>query len=149
MTSRQALVIREGFTHASNVIAVVSRRAGESRMVTRELVPLNTRAWPNLPAVVHVALAIVPVPPFPDASETVVPVPSSNEYAATSPDCARAVAGAQNRAIEAIKVCSTTHPIGRVMHQHADIRRTPMRATGRHGLSERRTYGRGTERGAP
>src|SRR5512135_1695541 len=57
----------------------------ESGMVTRALVPLNTSALPDLPALVHVAFAIVPVFPFPDASATVVPVPSLNEYAAIRP----------------------------------------------------------------
>jgi hypothetical protein len=42
---------------------------------------------PNLP-VTHVAFAIVPSFPFPDESSTVDPVPSSNEYAATSPGVA-------------------------------------------------------------
>jgi hypothetical protein len=39
-----------------------------------------------LPDADHVALVIVPLFPFPDASVTVVPDPSSNPYAATNPD---------------------------------------------------------------
>jgi hypothetical protein len=56
-----------------------------SLTVTRALVPLNTRAFPYLPEVVQVAFVIVPVFPFPDESDTVVPVPSLKAYAATSP----------------------------------------------------------------
>ena len=68
-----------GFTHASNVIAEVSSSEGESLMVTIELVPLNTSALSYFPDVVHVALDIVPVFPFPDKSATVAPVPSLKE----------------------------------------------------------------------
>ena len=60
-------------------------------IVTLLLVPLNESASPNLPAVDQVAPEIVPVLPFPDASETVVPEPSSNPYAATSPEGAAGV----------------------------------------------------------
>ena len=38
-----------------------------------------------MPDVDQVVLAIVPLLPFPDASVTVVPDPSSNPYAATKP----------------------------------------------------------------
>ena len=72
-------------THASRVIAVVRCNEAESLISTHAFVPLNTSAWPYLPAVVHVAFAMVPVFPVLDASETVVPVPSLNEYAATRP----------------------------------------------------------------
>src|SRR5437868_1224097 len=85
MTSRHTFVTVDGFTHASSVIPVVRCRETESLIVTRELDPLNTRAPPNLPEVVHVALVTVPTFPMPDESATVVPVPSLNEYAATSP----------------------------------------------------------------
>jgi hypothetical protein len=54
--------------------------------VTIALVPLNSSASPNLPAVDQVAFVIVPLLAFPDASVTVVPDPSSNPYAATRPD---------------------------------------------------------------
>ena len=57
-----------------------------SGIVTSELVPLNCNALPYLPDVAQVAFVIVPLLPFPDASVTVVPDPSSNPYAATSPD---------------------------------------------------------------
>src|SRR5206468_13033752 len=52
-------------------------------MVTKALVPLNVKAFPYLPEVVHVAPLIVPLFPLPDASFTTVPLPSSNPYAAT------------------------------------------------------------------
>src|SRR6476659_361981 len=130
MTSRQAFVTLVGFTHASSVIAVARRRTGESLTVTRELMPLNTSALPNLPDVVHAALAMVPVPPLPDASATVVPVPSSNEYAATSPDWARADGAAQVKPTRAMMVPTTTRPDGLVGQQRAAvIKRPPMCAT--------------------
>ncbi len=59
--------------------------------MTIALVPLNCSALPYLPAAAQVAFASVPVLPLPDASVTVVPDPSSNAYAATSPDGAAGV----------------------------------------------------------
>src|SRR6476619_7927731 len=84
MTSRHALLTVDGLTHASSVIAVVKRSEAASGMLTRALVPLNDSAVPYFPAVVQVAFMIVPALPLPDESVTVVPVPASNEYAATS-----------------------------------------------------------------
>jgi hypothetical protein len=52
--------------------------AAASGTLTRELVPLNWSALPYLPAVAQMVLLTVPPLPFPDASATVVPVPSSN-----------------------------------------------------------------------
>src|SRR6476620_2376111 len=49
------------------------------------LLPPNERAEPCFAVDVHVAFEMVPVLPCPDASATVEPVFSSNEYAATSP----------------------------------------------------------------
>ena len=51
--------------------------------MTRELPPLKLSAFPYLPELAQVVLAAVPVLPVPEASVTVVPVPSSNAYAAT------------------------------------------------------------------
>src|SRR3954453_14282931 len=85
MTSRHILLTDAGLTQASNVIPVVKRKEGESLTVTRALVPLNERAFPNLPAVLQVAALIVPVLLLPDASVTAVPVPSVKPYAATRP----------------------------------------------------------------
>ena len=76
----------EGSTQASNVIPVDSCNDAEFGTVTTELVPLKLNAPPNFPAVLHVAFATVPLFPFPDASVTVVPEPSSNPYAATKAD---------------------------------------------------------------
>src|SRR5262249_41110288 len=84
MTSRQSLVTAVGLTQDSSVIPAVGRRDAESGMDTRELVPSNTRALPNLADVVLVAPATVPVLPYPEESATVVPVASSKAYAATS-----------------------------------------------------------------
>src|SRR6516164_1187773 len=75
----------EGLTHASSVIPVDRCSEAASGIVTSELVPLNCSAPPYLPDVTQVAFVIVPLFPLPDASLTVVPEPSSNAYAATSP----------------------------------------------------------------
>src|SRR4051812_14998640 len=90
MTSRHVPFTVVGRTHASNVMPLVSRSVAASGTVTRAVVPLNDSAPPDLPAAVHVAPVIVPVLPFPDASLTVVPVPSLNAYAATKFVCADA-----------------------------------------------------------
>jgi hypothetical protein len=74
-----------GNTHASSVIPVVRSRDAESFTVTRAFVPLNSNALPNFPALVQVAVPTEPAFPFPDASATVAPPPSSNPYAATRP----------------------------------------------------------------
>jgi hypothetical protein len=73
----------------------LSRREDESGTVTRALEPLNESALPYLPAVDQAAVPIDPPFPLPDASATLVPPPSLNEYAATSPvDAAGVVAEA-------------------------------------------------------
>ena len=81
----------EGLTHASKVIALERCSDALSGIVTSALVPLNCNALPYLPDAAHVAFAIVPLLPFPDASVTVDPDPSSNPYAATNPDDAAGV----------------------------------------------------------
>ena len=78
----------DGCTQAASVMSVVNRNSGASGIVTFALVPLKTSAPPNLPAVVHVAPLIVPVLLWPEASVTVVPLPSLKLYAATK-DAAR------------------------------------------------------------
>src|SRR6267142_562955 len=83
MTSRHALVTADGFTHASSVIPVVRCSEAESLMFTRAFVPLNDNALPNLPPVDHVVLATVPTLPLPEASATLVPLPSLNPNART------------------------------------------------------------------
>src|SRR3974390_291772 len=85
MTSRHALFTTDGFTHASSVIPVVRSSDAESLTVTSALVPSNTRALPYMPEVVQVAPLTVPLFPFPDVSNTVVPAPSLNPYSATRP----------------------------------------------------------------
>src|SRR3989442_652235 len=83
MTSRHALVTADGFTHASSVIPLVRRSEGASLIVTRPLVPLKTKALPNLPWVVQVTpLPSVPVLLLPETSATVVPAPSATPQAA-------------------------------------------------------------------
>src|SRR5512134_3717599 len=73
-----------GRTHASIVMPVVRSSELESGTWTRSLTPSKLSAWPNLPAV-QVGPLTVPLFAFPLMSETAVPVPSSNEYAATRP----------------------------------------------------------------
>src|SRR5712691_4785317 len=77
MIERNALLLADvGWTQASRVIPVVRDREALSRTVTHALLPLNNKAPPYRPAVVHVALRIVPLLPLPEASTTVVPAPS-------------------------------------------------------------------------
>ena len=83
----------DGFTHASTVIPVVRSREGESSIVTHAFVPLNDSPDPNLPLVVQVAPAIVPVLAWPDESSVRTPTPSLNPYAATRPGWAGGTAG--------------------------------------------------------
>src|SRR5262245_8677519 len=96
MTSRQLVVTADGLTHASSVIALVRCREAASGIVTSALMPSNDNPAPYIP-VVHVALVMNPVFPVPDASATVVPVPSLNAYAATRPVCAVADATPNSR----------------------------------------------------
>src|SRR6476646_901044 len=91
MTSRHAGVTVDGLTQASSVMPLVRCSDVESGIVTRELVPLNDSAPPNLPAVDQVVFETVPLFPFPDESATVAPEPSLKEYAATRPDGAAGV----------------------------------------------------------
>src|SRR5581483_5292878 len=84
MTSRQADVTVDGSTHASSVIPPRIWRLAELATLIRAFVPLKRRAPPYLPAVVQTAFEKRPSLPFPDASCTRVPLPSSKEYAATS-----------------------------------------------------------------
>ena len=58
--------------------------------------PLNCNAPPYLPDVDHVAFVTEPLFPFPDASVTVEPDPSSNAYAATIPDGSAEVVAADD-----------------------------------------------------
>src|SRR5450755_1250797 len=104
----------EGLTHASSVIPLERCNEAESGIVTSALVPLNRNAPPylpdaqaeerrrHLPDVTQVALLIVPLLPFPDASATVDPDPSSNPYAATRPDGA-AIAGFDGAIASAVR----------------------------------------------
>src|SRR6187455_679101 len=84
MTSRHPTVTAVGFTQASSVRPVVGRSVAASGTVTRDVEPSNASAFPNLADVVQLAPVMVPALAFPEASPTVIPAPSSNEYAATS-----------------------------------------------------------------
>src|SRR2546426_11370500 len=85
-TQRQELPSALGLTQASSVIPVVRSSDAASATVTHELVPLNESAPPYMPALDQLAFETVPALPLPDQSVTVDPDPSSNPYAATSPD---------------------------------------------------------------
>src|SRR4051794_15762180 len=85
MTSRQAEDTVAGSTQASSVIAVVSCSELALGTFTRASVPLKLSASPNLPAVDQVVFDVAASLPLPEESVTLVPLPSSNEYAATSP----------------------------------------------------------------
>jgi hypothetical protein len=67
-----------GYTHASNVAAVVRSREFESLTRTRSSAPSN-RSAPYFPVVQVGPLVSVPVLLFPDLSAMVVPEPSSIE----------------------------------------------------------------------
>jgi hypothetical protein len=62
-----------------------------------------------LPAA-HVAFVIVPLLPLPDTSVTVVPDPSLNGYAATSPDVAAIEAGVATNWTTPITAAIATPP---------------------------------------
>ena len=73
-----------GLTHASNVMRGRSTATRPSwERSPGQLVPLKLSALPYLPAAAQVVFASVPLLPFPDASATVEPDPSSKENAAT------------------------------------------------------------------
>src|SRR5262245_58977971 len=74
-----------GRTHAINVMPVLRSSAGESAMVIGGPAPANCTAPPIRPPQSHVAPPRLAVFPLPESSTTVVPAPSSNEYAATRP----------------------------------------------------------------
>src|SRR3954468_1334670 len=75
----------EGRTHPSIVMPVVASSEFESATETNAFVPLNESAFPNLPSVDHAAFERVPLLLLPDLSVVVVPLPSSNPHAPTSP----------------------------------------------------------------
>src|SRR5262245_23505472 len=105
----------------------VRRRLGESGTLMRAFVPLKTSPPPKRPAAVQVAFWIVPVLPEPDASATVVPVPSPNEYAATG---LWASAGPAARAM--LRPTATMNETARRRRADvADARSMPSRATSR------------------
>src|SRR3954447_12480286 len=84
-TVRQVLPSEVGRTHASTVIPVVRSRSLASAIETRSLMPSNDSAPPVLPAAFQVAPLIVPGWFLPDTSASVLPLPASKLYTATSP----------------------------------------------------------------
>src|SRR5262249_45014756 len=109
MTSRHLALTVEGLTHASSVIALDRCTEAAWGMVISALVPLNCNALPYLPEA-HVAFVIVPLLPLPDTSVTVVPDPSSNPNAATSPGVAAIEAGAATNSATPITAAIATAP---------------------------------------
>ena len=73
--SRTPLVV-VGKTQASRVMAVVRLSRLVALTVTQSFTPSKASALPNLPWVLQAAPEIVPVWPFPEASATLVPLPS-------------------------------------------------------------------------
>ena len=61
--SRHTLLTAVGYTHASNVMALVNCSDAALLMVTKALVPLKLKALPYFPDVVHVAPLMVPLFP--------------------------------------------------------------------------------------
>ena len=125
MTSRHLLVVAVGFTHASSVIAEVNCSDAEFGTLTRALVPLKESAPPYLPDVDHVVLDVVPLLPVPEASPTVVPLPSLNEYAATRPVVAAPVEPTANNGSISSAAASAKADRDRLA-EHADL---PIRRT--------------------
>src|SRR5678816_1761791 len=72
-------------THASIVPALVRSSDGASGTETKLVLPLNDRALPYLPRVVHRAAVIVPWLPLPELSAAREPLPCSNPYDAFVP----------------------------------------------------------------
>ena len=75
-----------GKTHASSVMPLVKSRLATSLTLTRLLVPLKDKFFPNFPDVFQVAPPMVPLFPLPEASAVVLPAPSSKPKATSKPD---------------------------------------------------------------
>src|SRR3954471_112127 len=84
-TVRQALPSELGRTHASAVMPVVRSRSLASAIETASLTPSNDSAPPVLPVALQLAPLIVPGWFLPETSASVLPLPASKLYAATSP----------------------------------------------------------------
>src|SRR5262249_17783942 len=78
-------VLPSGFTQPSTVRPDVRSSELASGTETKEFVPLNDRALPNLPLADQVALLRVPLLWLPDWSAVVVPLPSSKPQAPPRP----------------------------------------------------------------
>jgi hypothetical protein len=83
---RKSVNDEAGFTQAERVKELDRSRELESITVTLSSMPSKYNAFPTLPAVHSGPLINVPVFPFSEESQTVVPVPSSNFQWATRPD---------------------------------------------------------------
>src|SRR3954468_22875899 len=85
MIVRQPLSVAVGLIQAESVMA--DPRLSEAALGTRtRLVPLKVSALPEWPVVVHAGPTSVPVLPLPLRSAVVMPAPSLNAQAPTSPD---------------------------------------------------------------
>src|SRR6266436_5277233 len=83
---RKSVNVETGLTQAEKVRALDRSRELESGTVILSSMPSKNNAFPTFPAVHRGPLTKVPVLPFPEESETVVPLPSSNFQYATRPD---------------------------------------------------------------
>src|SRR6266436_4735044 len=82
---RKSVNVETGLTQAEKVRALDRSRELESGTVILSSMPSKNNAFPTFPAVHRGPLTKVPVLPFPEESETVVPLPSSNFQYATRP----------------------------------------------------------------
>jgi hypothetical protein len=82
---RKSVNVEAGLTQAERVKELVRSSEFESATVTLSLMPSKDNALPTFPAVQTGPLTKVPLFPLPEASEAVVPLPSSNFQWATSP----------------------------------------------------------------
>ena len=79
----QSVNVEAGFTQAEIVKALDMSRELESATVTMSSMPSKYNALPTFPAAHNGPFFNVPVFPFPEESEAVVPTPSSNFQCAT------------------------------------------------------------------
>ena len=83
---RKSVKEEAGLTQAESVKELDTSREFESATVTWSSMPSKYNAPPTFPTARSGAFINVPVFPFPEESQAVVPVTSSNFQCATSPD---------------------------------------------------------------
>jgi hypothetical protein len=83
--ARKSVKVEAGLTHAERVKELDRSKEFESSIVTLSSMPSKYNALPTLPAVHKGPFTKVPAFPFPEESEAVVSLPSSNFQCATRP----------------------------------------------------------------